>query len=190
MKAVRILAVVFAFLFVASAQAEIYFSPVLSYTTGSAEDQNTDPTTKVSTSSTSVDARLGYLMPGGIMIGGIYSMENGTSKVNSSETKTSASRFGASVGFKMSSFILMGHYFLSASADSKDSDGTTKYTGGSGMQVDAGWAFDIGSGIGFGPQLSWYSMTYTKKKLPSGTESSKNYVVSGIQPALLFWFAF
>ncbi len=176
------------------AHAGVALSPTISHISTTTRDSNDTPETKDDETTTYIDLRLGYIMPGGLYFGGIYGLENGTFNTTTADGERSASRIGASLGFIMGGFNLIGHYFLSAQEVEKRSS-TTKdtYTDGSGLQIDIGWAFPLTGTIMFGPQLTWSNMTYKKREHTvnnTTTDSAKNYVRTEIRPHFAFWFMF
>lgn len=173
------------------AQADIWFAPAVFYNTTDFKDANEEPEQKKSNAETQIDFRLGYLLPGGVYLGGIYGIANATGKDGDTSTSENATRIGASLGFTMSSFYLIGHYFLTAMRSTKSGETIKDYSSGSGLQTDLGWRFMIASTIGFGPQIVWRSLTYKKRVVnPAGTETTKSSTYAEIHPALAFFFSF
>jgi hypothetical protein len=144
-------------------------------------------TTKTETNNLFLNLRLGYTMSSGLYLGGIYEMENSESKTTST-AKSEQSAYGASVGY-VSNFYVIGSYFLSA--EIKGSGGITSYTTGTGFGADLGYTFMMGK-WGFGPELSYKSITYEKTKAANGRETtlSKKYTSSDIIPYFAFKFVF
>lgn len=197
MKAVIAVLVVVTAFYAAPTFASIAFTPTLSHISTSTSDANSTPESKENEATTYIDLRLGYLMPGGFYLGGIYGIDSGTGRSESTtttDTDRSASRLGASVGFVMGGFNLLGHYFLTAQeSDKRSSTVTDKYTEGSGMQLDIGWSFPLTGTILFGPQITWSNMTYKSRERTSGgatTTTTKDYNRTEIRPHLAFWFMF
>lgn len=189
----RISVPLFLTLFVSIASADLAFSPTFSYEEISVKDNN-EANVGSSTRVTRVDFRLGYIMPGGLYLGGLYGIENGSGTESGTNTNMSANRYGVSLGFVMGSFNLIGHYFLKGEFTSKVGDTEYKYTDGSGTQLDLGWNFMIANTIGFGPQVTYRNLTYAKRTRTAAngtiTEGSNSYVRTEIEPRIAFWFLF
>lgn len=171
------------------AQAAIAFSPTVSYLVEDRKDDNDTPPTENKSTVTVFDVRLGYIMPMGLFLGGTYAMANGSGKNLSTDTSMSGTRYGATVGIVFERFNLLGTYFLAASENRKLGTAEWKYTGGSGYQIDIGWNFMIANMIGFGPNIVYRNMNYSKRTI-SGVETTKNYRNNEIYPNIAFWFKF
>lgn len=174
------------FFFGAISQAAVVFAPAVTYSTSSTNDETTSANRKTESRNLGIDLRLGYSMVGGLYIGGIYATENGGTLTETNGTKTednvTATRLGVSLGYMTGNFYLLGHYFLSAEESDTDQGGsTTRRTDGSGYQLDAGWAFQISSGVAIGPQIAYKNIVY-KKTEAGGTSISKNFTRTGVAP--------
>ena len=195
MKNVKALAAIFVFAGGISieAVASVAFSPSVFYYQSRSKDDNSTSNNEVVSNNTDLDFRLGYILPIDLYIGAIYSTDNSTGKSSGTDTSASATRYGASFGFVLGSFSLIGHYMLSAEASTRAGTTSNTYSDGSGMQADAGWNFAIAPSIGFGPQITYLSLNYKKRSQTAGavtTESNQAYSVSVIEPRLVFWFVF
>lgn len=174
------------------AQAGIVFSPNVYYATSDSKDANSNTTTK--SSETNFDLRAGFLMPMGVYLGGIYSMTSAKTDTNGATDKDEGTKMGASVGYMTGGFSLIAHYFLSAEKKLTASDGSSiKFKSGSGFGFDIGYHWMVAGNFGLGPELSYSSITYTKRTLTSGavsTDVTKNYELAEIMPKIGLWFVF
>lgn len=165
-------------LFTQAAQAEIFFGPNFHYREEKVETGGSTAKLNV----TVIDARLGYVLPAGLYVGGLYNTE--TTKSGSFEEK--GSHYGPSVGYVTKNFNVIASYYMG---------GERSYTGGvkrievSGPQVDLGYMFDLGSGTLLGPQLSWRSIEYAKVKA-NGLEAADKYKLTEIRPMIALAFMF
>ncbi len=172
----RIFFSVFVVLFAMNAaKAEIIFSPAVSYLSSKVEEGGA---TIIDGSTIFVDARLGYLMPNGLYLGGIYAIENNDA--------ASSYYGGASVGFVSGGFSLIGSYFL---LGEYDPDGDLKYTGATGFQGDISYAHMIASNFAIGPQISYRSVEFDKRD-NAGTETDSDRSDTQILPMINLWFVF
>lgn len=164
------------FFAVASAQADIIFSPGVSYFKIEDED-STGATSEVTASS--YDFKLAYLHPSGLVLGGMYSMMS----VNEEDGFAA----GATIGFShYSGFYALFTYHLMAE---QDVDATTTFTDGMGPQIDIGWIFPITHMFHIGPQLTYRSVNY-KKVEAAGVSADTDYTRSSMMPYLTLWFRF
>lgn len=129
---------------------------------------------------TDLDIRLGYIMSNRIYLGAIQS----TTNYDSSDVKRTA--LGASVGFFADAgFYFMGHYFVSGEYDV----GASKYTNGSGTELDIGYTTQVSSNFSVGVLLALKNFSY--KKLESGSTSTDvTYKISEMLPMLGVAFNF
>lgn len=134
--------------------------------------------TTTATSSTLIDARLGYVLSSGLYLGGLYSM------TSSSSSSTTDTMMGADIGFYSGAFSAIASYLLSA----EDQTSSTTSLKGTGFALTLGYAFNAGS-WGFGPQLMYSSVNYDKS-VSSGTETTIDIAVTGIMPRFGLWFHF
>ncbi len=133
-----------------------------------------------SSSSTLIDARLGYVMSSNIYLGGYY---NTTSDSSASSSLTDTA-MGVDLGYYSGAFSAILTYILGADDQTSSTD-TRK---GKGFALTLGYAFSAG-GWGFGPQLMYDSITWDKL-VSSGTESTIDIKTSTILPRFAFWFHF
>ncbi len=155
-------------------QAAVVFSPAVSYLSFETEEGGVSSESSV----TYVDARLGYILPMGIYLGGMYAIEN--------NENNSSYYGGLSVGYYNSGFSLIGTYHL---LGEYDPDGASKYTGASGIQVDLSYAFMVASNFALGPQISYRSVEYDKLEV-SGVEFDSTRKETQILPMINLWFMF
>lgn len=166
---------------VSVASASFVISPNISYQ--SSKTEQTQPSTSSSEGSEMlIDARVGYVLPTGLFLGGMYS----SIKSTSGNTDSSGFMVGPSVGyysmsgfFAMLTYHIMGEYGTSAA----------KYTGAKGPQVDLGWIFPITAYFSMGPQITWRSLDYNKLE-GSGTSVDADLNSSTIRPYISLWFMF
>ena len=169
-----------AFLMAASVSyANIVVSPGVSYM--SDKTDRTTPTVESGESQqTLVDARLGYILPMGLYLGGMYS------HIGSDNANSNGNMMGPTVGYFSST---TGFYTLLTYHISGEFGDTVKYTGAQGPQVDVGWIFPVTRYFSIGPQLTWRSIEYSK--IESGAVSvDTDYKRSTIAPYISLWFMF
>lgn len=153
----------------------------LSYLSSKTETTTSSSTSNSQSSTTYYDVNLGYIMPSGLYVGGVYGAKNYSSSGSASvSTSTSASAMGASVGYAASNGVYINAtYFLSAT----DQD----YKKGSGLGLDLGWRSFMSSSFFVGAKLTYRSLKYTENATVSGFESTTSTVVL---PYLSFGFTF
>jgi hypothetical protein len=125
------------------------------------------------TTRTLLDAKIGYAMPSGLYVGGIYNSR--TDENNGSKDERTG--YGATVGYHMNGWYIDGSYFISSTYKLS---GGTELSGGSGYGADLGHNFDIATNVYLGVQLSYKSFTYTKTQ----TVDATNHVKSELSPML------
>ena len=166
------------------ARAEFVLFPGLGYTTQTVKSNGTKT---VDTKLISADGRLGYLSMGsGLYIGGMYKFESGTGD----STTVKAVSTGASLGFVMSGFSLIGTYFLQGTRDVTTAGVDKQYKKGTGFQVDAAFMAAFSEGFFVGPQISYRSIKYAESSTLGVTDTSENYQLDTIQPTLAFLIKF
>lgn len=170
-------------LFVSSvANAQFVISPNISYTSTKFEGTQNAVTASESTS-TLIDARVGYIMPMGLYLGGMYSSISGNNGVSGYQA-------GPSVGYhSMSGFYGILTYHLMGQYDTETTGGDTIFKNASGPQVDIGWIVPVTSMFYVGPQVSWKSIKYTKASV-AGVEGDSDQKITSLQPYISFWFMF
>ncbi len=169
-----------AFLMTASVSyANFVVSPGISYISDKF-DQTTPGADSGESQQTLVDARLGYILPMGLYLGGMYS------HIGSSVDNQSGNMMGPTVGYFSST---TGFYTLLTYHISGEFGDTAKLTGAQGPQVDVGWIFPVTRYFSIGPQLTWRSIEYSK--IESGSVSlDTDYKRSTIAPYISLWFMF
>lgn len=131
---------------------------------------------------TDMDALLGYAMGSGLYLGLAYNSYSG----KDATTTTTASAMGLSVGYMMNGWMFMAHYYLSGSLTS----GTTSYSNGSGIGVDLGYMFPLGSTFNLGLALNYRSIEY-KKLESSGVEvANSSLKTTTMAPKIVLGFMF
>ena len=126
-----------------------------------------------------IDVRLGYVMPSGLYLGGIYDLMNRTDFT----TERKRSSYGASLGMVYNGFVLIGSYLISSEFET--SSGTTLKSG-SGLQVDLGYLFNVTGSFFAGPQLVYRSITYTKQNSTTVTSTDSTETIPYVTLAFLF----
>ncbi len=167
-----------------TASANLVLSPGLGYYSDSQEATQPAPGTNSETTETRGDLRLGYVLPMGLYLGGMYSFIN-------SETcgATCTDNSGFLVGPTLGYHSMMGFYTLLTYHIMGEQGDQTKFTGGKGPQVDIGWVFPISTYVSIGPQITWRSIEYDKVE-GSGTSIDTDLKRTSIAPYLSLWFMF
>jgi hypothetical protein len=172
----KFLVLIGVFLGVVTAEAEIVFSPSVSYF--KTKDESNGATAGESEVK-AYDFKLGYLDGSGLFLGGMYSMI--------SYDDNDGKAFGPTLGYShYSGFYALFTYFLVAE---QDISATQTLVEGMGPQIDVGWVFPITRMFMIGPQISYRSISYDKID-NSGTESTLDYSRSQIMPYISLWFRF
>lgn len=159
------------------ASANIVFSPGLSYL--SSDVDNNGATSE--SSNLRADVRLGYVMPMGLYLGGMYAHLSN----DSGSSDSSGSLIGPTVGYSsmMGFYTLLTYHIIGEVGD------TTKFTGGKGPQIDIGWVFPLSSGFAIGPQFTYRSISFDKVET-GGVSTDTDYTETTIAPYLSLWFMF
>ena len=178
----KILMVLASLILSTQALAAVVISPGVSYSTNKAEATQPNATQSES-AQTVIDARLGYVLPMGLYLGGMYSlitMDDGTDK-------NSGNLIGPSVGY----YSMMGFYsiFTYHILGELDLDSTTKLTGAKGPQVDVGWVFPLSAYFAIGPQMTYRSVEFDKIE-GTGTSIDTDNKFTGIEPYVTLLFMF
>lgn len=170
----------------ATASANFVIAPGLGYYTQS--DEATQPallTTDTETTELRADVKVGYILPMGLYLGGMYAHIG--QEVCSGGTCADSSGFlvGPSIGYhSLTGFYILGTYHIMG-----EQGDTLKLTGGKGPQVDLGWVFPISTYVGIGPQITWRSIEYDKVE-SAGLSQDTDYKNSSIAPYVSLWFMF
>jgi outer membrane autotransporter protein len=133
----------------------------------------------------SFDMRAGYRTPTGWFFGLIYSTFSGTG----SATMT-GSALGNSVGYFDGVFSAMLSIYLTAVTQESNSAVSLHRSEGTGVQLDVGCMFPIGSGFSFGPMMTYKNFTYNKMTDQSGLVTSTATPEISIAPYLALSFNF
>jgi hypothetical protein len=156
--------ILFSFGLCMPAQA-IVFAPALNYTT--AKEDNSE------TSSLIADLRLGTVIGTSFYVGGIYHIQ----RDDSNGSSTNAWAAGPTAGLYLGNFSLIFSYHLISERQTP----SVKYTEGKGPQVDVAYAFDLGSGVKMGPQITWRELQY---------DAPTTKTVGSLRPYVAFFFEF
>lgn len=145
------------------------------------EETTTSSTSSSESATTFYDVNLGYTMPSGLYVGGIYASKSYSSSGTASvSTSASANAMGAVIGYGfMNGMYLNGIYFLSAT----DQD----YKKGSGMGVELGWRTFASGSFFYGAKLSYRSLKYTENTTVASFNSLTKTI---IMPMLSLGFTF
>ncbi len=136
-------------------------------------------------SSMVLDMKLGYVLPMGLYLGGMYSHISSESCSGNICSDSSGFLMGPSLGY----FSMTGFYTLLTYHIMGESGDTTKFTGGKGPQVDFGWVFPISSYVSIGPQLTWRSVEFDKIE-NAGLTQTTDIKQTDINPYISLWFMF
>ena len=175
-----ILASVSLLIFSSYGQAQVVFSPGLAYLSDTQEQ--TDPTSSnVETSQLRADIRLGYILPMGLYVGGMYAYNS----VDVNGTDSTGFLAGPSVGYHsmMGFYTMLTYHILGETGD------TTKFTGAKGPPVDIGWVFPLTSSFALGPQITYRSVEFDKIET-AGSSIDTDLKQTSIAPYLSLWFMF
>jgi len=143
---------------------------------------------------------VGYRFSMGLVIGGTYDYWDNDVKMTTatgatSETDSTATGYGATVGLMSGGFGIFGSYLFSdnyQTGTKAPTDTRFTYTGGTGMRFDASYCFMVFSHFSLGPAVSYYTFTYTKEQDVKGNPIvlASNYQRSGINPYIKLDFTF
>lgn len=127
------------------------------------------------------DIKLGYTSDW-LYLGGIYSITSTEQAGN--ELKRSA--LGATAGYHNKGFLLDFSYFFQAKRDG----GTTVLTKGTGMGIDLGYNFMMGSNLFMGVQGVYRTFTYKEVETETATTEEENKTISEMYPMFNIGFVF
>lgn len=178
----KLLSVLVSLLIGSSAYAQFVIAPGLNYSTSSVEQNGGES----ESNSTTIDLKVGYILPMGLYVGGMYSLIDSES-CNGGCTDTGGNLVGPSVGY----FSMMGFYTLLTYhiMGERNQGASSKYTGAQGPQVDLGWVFPLSSYFSIGPQISWRSIEFDKFE-SNGTSTDTDLKATTIEPYISLWFMF
>lgn len=139
----------------------------LSYLSNKAESVVSSTTSTAESSTTFYDVTLGYMLTPNVLVGGIYTTKNTSTKGASLSTSTNGSAAGASVGYVFDNGVhISGSYLLNAVDD--------EYKKGSGYQIDLGWRSFLSDSFFVGAKLAYRSIKYTENQTLAGFTSLTN----------------
>lgn len=177
----KILSVVFCLLLSVPAFSSIVFSPGVSYRTTDTEASQPSAINSEG-SETIIDVKLGYVLPMGLYLGGMYSAISGKTAVDNDKGKL----IGPSIGY----YSPMGFYtFLTYHIIGDLDRGGDTLTGGKGPQLDLGWVFPLSANFAIGPQMTWRSTEFDKRET-AGVSVDTDYKTSSLSPYVSLWFMF
>ena len=162
--------------------AQLVISPGVGYYSSDVESTQ-GITANTERTETRIDARVGYVLPMGLYLGGMYSHNN----VDFGVADGTGNLMGPTVGY----YSMMGFYTLLTYhiVGEFEFDASSKITGAKGPQVDVGWIFPISAYFGIGPQITWRSIEYDKVE-GGGTSVDTDYKDTSIAPYVSLWFMF
>lgn len=133
------------------------------------------------------DAKLGWVFDeNGFFLGGMYKYENG----DFLGSNLRGSAIGPSIGLVRDGFSLIATYHIFADQQFNVAGVEDKISGGRGFQLDLAWTPEIYPGFGLGPQLTYRTVRFEKRKVGSNPEGPTNDEVTTLDPYLLLWFKF
>lgn len=167
-------------------QAEVVFAPSIAYDYEKVSD-STGAFSDADTRTAAIDLRLGYLFSAnGFFAGGLYKIE--TNSYDNGDLKGFV--LGPSGGWIRGPFSVIATYYLMAERRYTFGNQETKLSSGQGYQLDLAFTPQIATNLGFGPQLSYRSVKYTKSQVGSGAETGNSYETTAWIPYFAFWFVF
>ncbi len=167
-------------LFCASlAQAKILFTPSITYMS---QEQEISPAPAVDTKLTIIDLRLGYVFDFGLYVGGLYSIQDHDLLSDSSD-----SLLGPTLGYYNAGFLVAGTFYVYGEKDI--TNGSGKYSGVSGYQIDVSYAVPVTENFRMGPQLTYHSYEYSDLEV-NGISGSADLKFSSITPYFNLTFVF
>ena len=177
----KLLPILLSLVIATPALAAFVFSPNVGYY--SQEREETLPAdSSYKTTELRLDARIGYILPMGLYVGGMYASTNS----DDGTTNNGGSMIGPTIGY----YSMMGFYSLfTYHIIGELEEGVSKYTGAQGPQADIGWIFPISSFFAIGPQLTWRSIEYDKLET-AGVSVESNRKDTSIAPYVSLWFMF
>lgn len=189
----KLLFILTALCFSTVAQAQFIFSPGIHYTSSTVTQQFPTGDVESKTDGMAIDLRLGYIMPMGLYLGGMYSIQSGV-VANRLSIGTDDDRSGSLIGptigyYSMMGFYLLGTYHITGKTRAENSGSHIEYSGGKGPQVDMGWVFPLASSFAIGPQLTYTSIEYSEVDTNTGSATT-GYKTSDIRPYVTLWFMF
>ena len=177
----KLLPILLSMVIASPALASFVLSPGVGYF--SAKREETAPlTVSGQTTELRLDFKVGYILPMGLYVGGMYASTNSDDGTNSN----GGNLMGPTIGY----YSMMGFYSLFTYHILGEEDfGSDKYTGAQGPQADIGWIFPLTSYFAIGPQITWRSIEYDKFE-SNGTSVDTNRKDTSIAPYVSLWFMF
>ena len=163
-----------------SASASFVISPGISYIDRK-QDASTPGAINSSSNETRADIRVGYILPMGLYLGGMYSHIGS----DNNAIDSSGNLIGPSVGY----YSLMGFYTMLTYHITGEVGDANKYSGGKGPQIDVGWVFPLTANFSLGPQLTYRSIEFDKLE-SGGVTVDTDFKDTTIAPYLSLWFMF
>lgn len=179
----KLISIAFCLLIAVPAMAEFVIAPGISYGE-TTTTQSTPGTSDVTVGETRIDVKVGYILPMGLYLGGMYA----DISENQNGVKNKGNLIGPSIGYySMMGFHALLTYHIMGSMET--AGGAAEYTGGKGPQVDIGWVFPLSTYFAIGPQMTWRSIEFDKLEgggLSFDTDEKRTSIV----PYLSLWFMF
>lgn len=180
--------VLLSFVMASTAVANMVISPGITHVAG--EDRATTPaplTTDSKSNETVIDLRVGYVMPMGLYLGGMYS----SISRKAGSVSGSGNLLGPTIGYySYTGFYTLLTYHISGKDKAWTNMGeAVDVTGAKGPQVDVGWVFPVSTYFSLGPQITWRSLEFSKAE-GNGASLDTNYKRTNIAPYLSLWFMF
>jgi hypothetical protein len=168
------------------AQASVVLSPSFSYSTQKTIDSTGIGVDDVDQRVMTTDIRFGRLFESGLYTGGTFRLENtiyGTGSM-------SGHAIGAAIGYVYGPLISIVHFFFTAERSYIRSNSESKLGFGNGIQLDLGYLPQIADSLGFGPQISFRSISYAKSRSNTNPDALNPFTETQITPTLAFWYSF
>jgi len=155
------------------------------YSTSNDDLGDGDGSTESSIKSTKMDLNLGYQMSSGLYLGLLYINDS----FEVSGVKGTTTGYGPGVGYMKNGWFVHGHYILSAQKDDDTSD-TSKWTKGTGLQMDLGYSMEISGPFHLGLGLSYRSLEYSTADVAGVEITTNKRKITEMDPKIRFTFLF
>lgn len=137
------------------------------------------------------DALVGYRFPFALYLGAIaHQTRDSRTLTTTSKIDSVRSAYGASAGFLMGGWIVLGHYYLTAKEEPSLAASQSRLSGGSGFQFDFGYGFSVTSNLRIGPEVVYRQFRYSDYSAPSSTAQAVSADQSELRPQLVFAIEF
>jgi hypothetical protein len=157
----------------------VFFGPSFLYQVDKDQDGN-NSSNDSEIVQTNIDLKAGYIMMGGLFLGVTHSTET----VDYGTTELARTSYGPSVGVIYNNLALHLTYYMGLEQELGSSNKRT----GSGMQLDLGYYFHLGSSVVLGPQLSYRQFKYDE--LESGATTTEiDHTHTDIDPMIILAFS-